>query len=46
MKEDIKNTLIEIAAESGFDTGKLIFVDHNKAPNNANSADAEGSAAD
>ena len=46
MREDIKNTLIEKAAESGFDTGKLIFVDHNKSPNNANSANAESSAAD
>jgi apolipoprotein D and lipocalin family protein len=46
MEEDIKNSLIEKAAESGFDTGKLIFVDHNKTPNNANSADAESSAAD
>ena len=46
MKEDIKNSLIEKAAESGFDTGKLIFVDHNKSPNNAHSADAESRAAD
>ncbi len=41
LKEDIKNMLIEKAAASGFDTRKLIFLDHNKKPNNANSADAK-----
>ena len=44
--EDIKNYLIEKAAVSGFDTSKLIFVDHDKSPNNANSADAKSRAAD
>jgi apolipoprotein D and lipocalin family protein len=38
MNEDIKDTLIEKAAASGFDTSKLIFVDHHKWLNNANLA--------
>lgn len=42
MKEDIKYTLIEKAAASGFDISKLIFVDHEKSPNNANSAKLSG----
>jgi apolipoprotein D and lipocalin family protein len=46
LKEDIINTLIEKAAATGFDTSKLIFVDHGKSPNNANSADARSRAAD
>jgi len=32
LKEDIKNTLVKKAAASGFDTSKLIFVDHGKLP--------------
>jgi apolipoprotein D and lipocalin family protein len=46
MNEDIKNTLIEKAAASGFETSKLIFVDHDKSPNNANSTDAKSRAGD
>jgi apolipoprotein D and lipocalin family protein len=46
MKEDTKYTLIEKAAESGFDISRLIFVDHDQSPNNANSADAKNRAAD
>jgi len=46
IKEDIKYALIEKAAASGFDTSKLIFVDHEKSPNNANSADVKIRAAD
>ena len=46
MKKDTKNILIEKAATSSFDTSKLIFVDHEKSPNNANSPDAKSSAAD
>ena len=37
LKEDVKNMLIEKAATSGFDTSKLIFLDHKNRPNNANS---------
>jgi apolipoprotein D and lipocalin family protein len=44
MNEDIKYTLIEKAAESGFDISKLIFVDHDKPPNKANSADEKTTA--
>jgi len=32
INEDLKNSLIEKAAASGFDTGKLIFVDHDESP--------------
>ena len=46
MKEEIKYILIEKAAALGFDTSKLIFVDHDKLPNKANSADAKNRAAD
>jgi len=46
MNEDIKYTLMEKATASGFDTNKLIFVDHDKSPNNANSDDAKSRAAD
>jgi apolipoprotein D and lipocalin family protein len=46
LKEDIKVALIEKAATSGFDTSKLIFVDHGKSPNNANSAAAKSRASD
>jgi len=45
MKEDVKHRLIEKAAAVGFNTSKLIFVDHNKSLNNANSADAKSGAA-
>ena len=34
LQEDIKNMLIEKASASGFDTGKLIFLDHNNPPAN------------
>jgi len=33
MKKDIKDTLMEKAAASGFDINKLIFVDHSESPN-------------
>jgi len=46
MNEEIKYILIEKAAASGFDTSKLIFLDHDKSPNNANPADAKSRAAD
>jgi apolipoprotein D and lipocalin family protein len=46
MKDGIKYTLIEKASASGFDTSKLIFVDHDKLANNANSADAKSRSAD
>ena len=46
MKEEIKYILIKKAEASGFDTSKLIFLDHDKSPNNANSADAKSRAAD
>ncbi|MBN1625580.1 MAG: lipocalin family protein [Deltaproteobacteria bacterium] len=46
LKEDIKYTLIEKAASSGFDTSKLIFVDQDKPPKNANSAYPKSNAAD
>jgi len=46
IKEDVKYALIEKAAASGFDTSKLIFVDHDNLPNKANSADAKSRAAD
>jgi apolipoprotein D and lipocalin family protein len=36
MNKDIEYTLIEKATASGFDTSKLIFVDHDKSPDNAN----------
>lgn len=32
MKEEIKHLLLEKAAASGFDTSKLIFLDHDKLP--------------
>jgi apolipoprotein D and lipocalin family protein len=41
MKEDIKSALLEKAAASGFDISKLIFVNHEKSPKKANSADAK-----
>lgn len=40
LQEDIKHTLIKKAAASGFDTGKLIFIDHGKLPN-TNSGEAK-----
>ena len=43
---DLKNKLIETAAALGFETNKLIFVDHGTLSNNANSADAKSRAAD
>ena len=46
MKEEIKYILIEKAAALGFETSKLIFLDHDKLLNNANSADAKRRAAD
>jgi len=46
MKEEIKATLLEKAAASGFDISKLIFVNHEKSPTSANSSDAKSSAAD
>ena len=46
MKEDIKHTLIEAAALSGFETNKLIFVDHGNLPDNANAADSKSRAVD
>ena len=36
MDEKIKNILIEKAAALGFDTSKLLFVDHDNLPNKAN----------
>ena len=41
MNEDMKNTLIEKATKSGFDTSKLIFVDQEKSSNKANSVDSK-----
>ncbi len=46
IKEDIKHSLMEKAAASGFDIRKLIFVDQDKSPDNANSAEAKSRAAD
>ena len=46
MKQDIKDTLIEAVSASGFETNKLIFVDHGKLPDNANAADAKSRDAD
>jgi apolipoprotein D and lipocalin family protein len=46
LRNDIKKVLIGKAAAAGFDTSKLIFVDHEKSPNQANAADAKSSAAD
>lgn len=46
LKDEIKEILIEKAAASGFDTGQLIFLTHEKSPNNANSTNAKNSAAD
>jgi apolipoprotein D and lipocalin family protein len=46
LKEDIKYTLMDKAAASGFNTSKLIFVDHGKSPNDAHSVDAKSGAAD
>ena len=46
MKEDLLNTLMEKAAEAGFDTGRLIFVDHNISPANADPSGAESRADD
>ena len=46
MKEGIKYILIEKAAALGFETSKLIFLDHDKLLNNAYSADAKSRAAD
>ena len=43
---DLKNKLMEKAVASGFETKKLIYVDHGKLPDNANSADAENRPAD
>lgn len=40
LNEDIKYTLVEKATSLGFDTSKLIFVDHGKSPKNDNSVDA------
>lgn len=45
MKSDIKNILVKKAAASGFDTSKLIFLTHDKLPDNANSNDTKSSAA-
>lgn len=41
MDEGIKNTLIEKAAAAGFDTDKLIFLDHNNLPGSGGSAGQE-----
>ena len=46
IKKEVKDILIERAAALGFETNKLIFVDHDELPNNANSADAKSRAAD
>ena len=46
LEEDIKSTLLEKAAESGFDISKLIFVNHEKSPDKVNSSDAKNSASD
>ncbi len=46
MKEEIKYILIEKAAALGFETSKLIFLDHDKLFNNTNSADTKKRAAD
>ncbi|MFA7231960.1 MAG: lipocalin family protein [Victivallaceae bacterium] len=46
IKEDIKRSLIEEAAVLGFDTSKLIFLDHDKSPDKANSANAKSRSAD
>jgi len=44
LKKDIKNMLIEKAKASGFDTSKLIFLDHSNHPSKANSANTKESA--
>jgi apolipoprotein D and lipocalin family protein len=41
MKKEIKYLLIEKAAAFGFETSNLIFLDHDKLPNKANSASAK-----
>ena len=46
MKEEIKYILIEKAAALGFETSKLIFLDHDKLLNNTNSADTKRRVAD
>lgn len=37
LEDDIKNVLLKKAAASGFDTDKLIFVDHDKSDKSGNS---------
>jgi len=39
MNNEIKNNLIKVASESGFDTEKLIFLKHNKTPIDTKLAD-------
>ncbi len=46
INSDLKNKLIEKAAASGFETNKLIFVDHGKLPDNANLEDVKSRAVD
>jgi apolipoprotein D and lipocalin family protein len=46
LKDEIKNKLIKKAVDSGFNTSKLIFLDHKNQPDNANSGDANNSVAD
>lgn len=41
MNEDVKFNLIKKAEASGFDVSKLIFVDHDKSPDNANLSDVK-----
>ena len=43
MDEEIKNKLIKMASASGFDTRKLIFLTHEKLPNDASSSDEQNS---
>jgi hypothetical protein len=40
-KEEIKDILIKKAAALGFETSKLLFLDHDKLSGKANSTDAK-----
>jgi len=46
MEKDLIESLMEKAAAAGFDTGRLIFVDHESPPGNADSVETEGRTSD
>jgi len=46
MEKNLIESLMEKAAAAGFDTGRLIFVDHESPPGNADSVETEGRTSD